>query len=177
MGHVAPFMFAGLFCCVGILIWYAEPVLILSCRYVETSQVDCQLKERMVGLIPLGEMPITHLMRAYVKRETRTSENDDGKRNTYYVYKVILVQTSGEFQFGDFSQTKFTSERASRRINDFLNAPTDESLTVFRWEGMLMGGIFFLVGGFLSVGAFLLVVGPDAAAKSYQRIKRKLRRS
>jgi len=51
---------------VGIVIMYMQPLSTLTCRYVETQQVNCQIQERIVWLIPVWESPVTHLQEAYV---------------------------------------------------------------------------------------------------------------
>jgi hypothetical protein len=114
---------------------------------VETKQVDCQLQNRMLGLIPVREIPITHLKKAYVKGGATTRE-DEGREDTSSGYRVMLFSGSGEeIEFGYFDTNRDASERASKQINDFFNASTDEWLTVWHapWGAMLSGGCFFSV--------------------------------
>jgi hypothetical protein len=133
---------------IGLLILYWVPVTILTCRYVETTQVDCLLKQRLLGLIPVGEMSITHLQSAYVSWDTQTGRNSsDNREYTYSVSKVILVTPSGEITLNDYADPSITlgnSERIATKINDFLAVPTAESLTVWQaiWLPLLVGGCF-----------------------------------
>ena len=61
---------------ITLVVLYVYPVSILTCRYVETEQVDCQLQERMIGLIPIQEISITHLKEAYIVTEVQEVRRD-----------------------------------------------------------------------------------------------------
>ncbi len=102
------------FCCMGIAIWYTLPMSILTCRYVEAKQVDCQLQERMAGVILLREIPIKHLKNAYVK--TRNTTQNEEKVT---VYTVILVHASGEIKFKDFDTTIVLQDKSTARLTTF----------------------------------------------------------
>src|SRR5262245_2376101 len=69
---------------IGLALLYWVPVTVLTCHYVETSQVDCVIKQRLLGLIPVGEIPISHLQRAYVERGTQTSRRSSDDREYTY---------------------------------------------------------------------------------------------
>lgn len=58
---------------VGFAILYWAPVSSLTCHHIETNQVDCLLKQRLLGLIPVREIPITRLERACVGWDSQTS--------------------------------------------------------------------------------------------------------
>jgi len=134
----------------GIALLCLEPVSILTCRYVETAQVDCRLQERIVGVIPVWEIPITRLKKAYVDLEYETREDEDGKEYTVSIYRVMLVSTSGEIGFGGTEEKALFSGGTTKQINDFLNAPTDESLTV--WHAAWVGVLAVTLAGGLSLG-------------------------
>jgi hypothetical protein len=142
----------------GMALLCLEPVSTLTCRYVETAQVDCRLQERIVGVIPVREIPITRLKKAYVDLEYQTREDEDGKEYTVSIYKVLLVSASGEIGFGGTEEKALFSGGTTKRINDFLNAPTDESLTV--WHAAWGGVLAVTLAGGLSLGLsiFMLVM-------------------
>ncbi len=151
-GQILLFGLILLFGIAGLGIWYTEPAAILTCRYVETKQVDCQLQNRMLWLIPVREIPITHLKKAYVKEETATWKDELGQEKTASVYRVMLLGGSGEeLEFGYFDKNRAASERTAKQINDFFNVPTDETLTVWYtpWGMILSGGCLFSVFVFL----------------------------
>ena len=97
----------------GIAIMYVQPLSVLTCRYVETTQVGCQLQERIAWVIPVREIPITHLKEAYAKQETQTREDEDGDEYTVSVYRVVLVSASGEIFLKGYDETRSSAERTT----------------------------------------------------------------
>ena len=163
----------------GIAIMYLQPLSILTCRYVETTQVDCQLQERIAWVIPVRGIPITHLKEAYVKQETQTREDEDGDEYTVSVYRVVLVSASGEIVLKGYDGTRSSAGQTTTRINSYLNIPSDESLTVWGFGlwghtlGTLGGGLWFILFAFVFVVAIVgMVFGPDTVAKLL-KVKRK----
>ena len=132
----------------GVVIMYVEPVSVLTCRYTEPKQVDCQLQERLAGVVRVRRVPVTGLEKAYAKWETETRQDEDGDEYTVSVATVILVCASGEVAVRGTGRPEFAG-RTTKQINDFLDAPADESLTVWHaaWAKMLpvtlAGGILF----------------------------------
>ena len=84
---------------ITLLVLYVYPVSILTCRYVETEQVDCQLQERMIGLIPVQEISIVNLKEAYVVSEVHEKRRNDREIIDNKVYKMILSR-NGRQRFG-----------------------------------------------------------------------------
>jgi len=155
----------------GIAILYLEPLSILTCRYVETKQVGCQLQERIAWVIPVREIPIAHLKEAYVKQETQIREDEDGDEYTVSVYRVVLVSASGEIVLKGYDETRSFAELTTTRINYYLNTSTGESLTVWGyglWRHTLVtlaGGFVFILFVLLFVVAIVdMVFGPDTVA-------------
>ena len=177
----------------GIAIMYVQPLSILTCRYVETTQVDCQLQERIAWVIPLWETPIPHLKEAYVDRKTVTRRDEDresdtyGKEYTVDIHRVILISDSGEIGLSGTDEIGISATLTATRINAYLNTPTNEPLTVWGF-GMSDHIVVTLAGGFLFILAILmfvgwiveLVVGIDTAEAKvvgfYQKIKQKMTR-
>jgi len=163
----------------GIAIMYVQPLSILTCRYVETTQVDCQLQERIAWVIPVREIPIPPLKEAYVKQETQVREDEDGDEYTVSVYRVVLVNASGEIVLKGYDETRSFAELTTTRINYYLNTPTVESLTVWGY-GLWRHTLVTLAGGFIfilfvllfAVGIVDMVFGPDTVAKLL-KVKRK----
>jgi hypothetical protein len=122
----------------GVAIMFVEPVSILTCRYVEPEQVDCQLQERLAGIVRVRQIPVTDLEQAYAKWETETRQDEDGDEYTASVATVILVCASGEVAVRGTGRPEFAG-RTTKQINDFLSSPTDGSLTVWHaaWGKML----------------------------------------
>jgi len=162
---------------------FIQPLSILTCRYVETKQVDCQLQERIAWLIPVRERPITHLKRVEVRTETRIKEDQDGDEYTVYVYRVVLISASGEIVLQDTGEIGLPSELAAARINNYLTAPTGESLTIWGynlWTHTLVtlagASVFFLFGFGFVVAVVNMMFGPGTVAKVL-KVKRKRART
>jgi len=188
VGLILGFVIISLFGVLGIAIMFiAPPLTTLTCRHVETKQVDCQLQERVAWVIPVREIPITHLKEAYVDYETETREDEDGREYTVSVARVILVSASGEIGLKGIDDVGLSAARLTTRITDYLNTPTAEPLTVWGF-GLWRHTLVTLVGGFVSMLAVLifvlwiveLVVGIDTAETKvvglYQKVKRKMAR-
>ena len=145
----------SLFGVLGMAIMSLFPVSVLTCRHVEPKQVDCQLQERIVGLIPVRESSITDLKRAYVAREDQTREDEDGNEYTVTISRVVLDGASGEIVLRGAEEGKQFAGRTTRRINDYLDAATDESLRVWHaaWMEVLSAT---LAGGALLALTVLL---------------------
>ena len=164
----------------GIALLYLQPLSILTCRYVETKQVDCQLQERIAWVIPVREIPIPHLKEAYVKQETQIREDEDGDEYTVSVYRVVLVSASGEIVLKGTDEIGDSADLTTTRINYYLNTPTVESLTVWGY-GLWRHTLVTLAGGFVFilfvllfvVGIVDVMVGLDTVAGLYQKVKRK----
>jgi hypothetical protein len=155
----------------GIAIMYTQPLSSLTCRYVETKQVDCQLQERIAWVIPVREIPIPRLKEAYAKQETQIREDEDGDEYTVSVYRVVLVSDSGEIVLKGYDETRSFAELTTTRINSYLSTPTDESLTVWGfglWRhtlATLAGGLVFILFVLLFVVAIVdMVFGMDTVA-------------
>lgn len=160
LGHVIIFLLVvG-----GIVIMYLDPLSFLTCRHVETKQIDCNLQERIAWLIPVRETLIARVREAYVNQELVTGEDDDGKAYSYYAYEVILVSASGETGLTGTDQIGLSAKLTANRINDYLNTPTSEPLTVWGhglWGHSLItlvGGLVFIFFGFLFVTTFVNTV-------------------
>jgi hypothetical protein len=156
----------------GIAMIYMQPLSILTCRYVEPAQVDCQIQERIAWLIPVRGSPFTNLKKAYVKPETQIREDEDGDEYTVTVYRVVLISDSSEIVLKGTDEIGFSSDLTARRINDYLNATTGERLTVWGyglWGHTLItlagGGVFLLFGFVFVVAIVDMVFGPSTVAK------------
>ena len=145
----------SLFGVLGMASMCLFPVSVLTCRHVEPKQVDCQLQERIVGLIPVRESSITDLKRAYVAREDQTREDEDGNEHTVTISRVVLDGASGEIVLRGAEEGNQFAGRTTRRINDYLDAATDESLRVWHaaWMEVLSAT---LAGGALLALTVLL---------------------
>jgi hypothetical protein len=186
VGLILGFVIISLFGVLGVAIMFiAPPLTTLTCRYVETKQVDCQLQERVAWVIPVREIPVTHLKRAYVDYETETREDEDGREYTVSVARVILVGASGEIGLEGIDDVGLSATILTARVNDYLSTPTGEPLTLWGF-GLLSHTLVTLVGGFVFILAVLilvlwiveLVVGIDTAETKvvgfYQKVKRKM---
>jgi hypothetical protein len=165
---------------VGIAIMCVQPWSVLTCRYVETKQVSCQLQERIAWVIPVWETPIPHLKEAYVKQETQIREDEDGREYTVSVYRAVLISASGEIVLKGTDEIGASADLTTTRINDYLNTPTDKSLTVWGFGlwghtlATLIGGLWFILFALLFVAAIVdMVVGMDTVTGLYQKVKRK----
>jgi len=127
---------------------YVYPVSILTCRYVETEQVDCQLQERMIGLIPVQETSVINLKQAYVTSEVHERRRNNREIIPDKVYKLTLSGNSGPVDL--VSSDEFGGvfvEQTVDKINDFLSTHTDEPLRIWQatWVPLLLSSFFFLV--------------------------------
>ena len=133
---------------ITLVVLYVYPVSILTCRYVETEQVDCQLQERIVGLIPIQETSIVNLKDAYVTSEVRERQRNDRDIVNNTVYKLILSGNSGPVDLQSSDEFGgFVVEQTADKINDFLLTHTDEPLRIWQatWVPLLVASFFFLV--------------------------------
>jgi hypothetical protein len=164
----------------GIAIMHIQPLSVLTCRYVEPKQVDCQLQDRIAWLIPVRAIPITDLEKAYVKKETHTRKDEDENEYTVLVDRVELLSASGDIFLKGYDDIGSSAGVNTARINNYLETPTDESLTVWGF-GLWGHTLVTLAGGFIfSLFVFLFVVatvnmvfGPDTVAKLFPKVKRK----
>jgi len=152
----------------GIAIMYTQPLSVITCRYVESKQVNCQLQERIAWVISLREIPITHLKKAFVKTETRIREDEDGDEYTVLVDRVVLLSASGERTLKGYDDIGSSAKLTAARINDYLNTPTVESLTIWGFGlwghtlATLAGGLVFILFALIVVVAIIdMVVGLD----------------
>jgi len=144
---------------ITLVVFYVYPVSILTCRYVETEQVDCQLQERMVGLIPVQEISVTNLKQAYVTSEVHERRRNDREIIPDKVYKLTLSGNSGPVDLQSSDEFGgFVVEQTADKINDFLLTHTDEPLRIWQatWVPLLVSSFFFLVS------ALMLYVAADS---------------
>jgi len=127
---------------------YVYPVSILTCRYVETEQVNCQLQERMIDLIPIQETSVINLKQAYVTSEVHERRRNDREIIPNTVYKLTLSGNSGPVELESSDEFGgFIVEETVDKINDFLLTHTDEPLRIWQatWVPLLVSSFFFLV--------------------------------
>ncbi len=141
---------------ITLAVLYVYPVSILTCRYVETEQVDCQLQERMLGLIPVQEISIVNLKDAYVVSEVYERRRTDREIIDNRVYKLILSGKSGTVNLQSFDEFGgFFIEQTADKISDFLLTHTDEPLRIWQatWVPLLVNSFFLLVAVILLYAA------------------------
>lgn len=156
----------------GIAIMNVQPLPILTCRHVNRGQVNCQIQERIVWVIPIREISLTDLKEAYVNRETLVGEDEDGDEYTFYSFEVVLVNDTSEFVLKGSDDYGIISNLTARRINNYLNTPTRKPLTIWVY-GLatnilvtVIGGFIFLLFGFsFLVGVVDMIFGPDTVGK------------
>ena len=133
---------------ITLVVFYVYPVSILTCRYVESEQVDCQLQERMVGLIPIQEISVINLKQAYVTSEVHEKRRNDREIIDNRVYRLTLSGNSGSVELQSSDEFGgFVVEQTADKINDFLLRHTDEPLRIWQatWVPLLVSSFFFLV--------------------------------
>ncbi len=139
---------SGLFtCAITLTIFYFFPVSILTCRYVEADQADCQLEERMLGVIPLRQISITHLKEAYVVSEVHTTRRD-GREVDLSIERLMLKSDSDTVALNSFDEFGgIFIKQSVKKIKNFLYTHTDEPLRIWQatWMPLLICGFFFLV--------------------------------
>ena len=159
VGFLILFAFIGL----SLAIMYWKPLAFLTCRHIETNQIDCQLQEFIAWkMIPVRETPILRLQKAYVHEKLVTGEDEDGNTYTRHLYQVILVSASGEIALGSAVEDGLSAaNHIVNRINDFRNSPLGETMTVgahnFQEHTWLtiIGGTIFIFFGFVTVGTIV----------------------
>ncbi len=154
---------------IALVVLYVYPVSILTCRYVETEQVDCQLQERMIGLIPIQETSVINLKQAYVTSEVHERRRNDREIIPDRVYKLTLSGNSGPVDIGTSDEFGgVLVEQSVDKINDFLLRHTNEPLRIWQatWVPLLLGSFFFLVAVLLLYVAVdsLIRLGRGASA-------------
>ena len=159
---------------ITLVVLYVYPVSILTCRYVETEQVDCQLQQRMIGFIPTQETLVTNLKQAYVTSEVRERRRNDRDIVDNTVYKLILSGDSGPVDLG--SSDEFGGvfvEQSADKINEFLLRHADEPLRIWQatWVPLLVGGFFFLVAVLLLYAAIDSLIRLGYGASVSRRTK------
>lgn len=119
----------GLFtCAITLTVFYFFPVSILTCHYVEAEQADCQLEERMLGLIPLREISISHIKEAYVVDEVHTTRRH-GREVDINLERMILKSDSRAVALKSYDEFGgIFIKQTVKKINDFLLNHTDEPL-------------------------------------------------
>jgi hypothetical protein len=133
---------------ITLVVFYVYPVSILTCRYVETEQVDCQLQERMLGLILIQEISVINLKDAYVTSEVHEKRRNDREIIDGKVYRLTLSGNSGPVELQSSDEFGgFVAEHTADKINDFLLRHTDEPLRIWQatWVPLLISSFFFLV--------------------------------
>lgn len=156
----------------GILLMYNQPLPILTCRYVDPEQVDCEIQDRVAWLVPVREREVKQLNRAYVKTDIWVMEDENGDEYNTYMNRVILESASGEVVLKGGDEMGFSSELAATLINSYLSTPTTKPLKIWiygLWSNALtnVGGlVIFLLFGFLFlVGLVDLIFGPGTIGK------------
>jgi len=154
---------------ITLVVLYVYPVSIVTCRYVETEQVDCQLQQWMIGLIPIQEISVINLKQAYVTSEVRERRRNDRDIIDNTVYKLILSGNSGPVDLGTSDEFGGVFvEQSVDKINDFLLRHTDEPLRIWQatWVPLLLGSFFFLVA------VLLLYVAVDSLIRGVSMSRR-----
>jgi len=132
---------------ITLLVLYFYPVSILTCRYVETEQVDCKLQERMIGLIPLQEISIVQLKKAHIVTKVQEVRRD-GREVDIKSDRMILNCNSGTVALNSFDEFGgFFVKQTVNKINDFLRAYNEEPVRIWQatWVPLIICSFFFLV--------------------------------
>ena len=137
----------------GLAILFLQPWSVLTCRYVETTQVNCHYEERIAWLIPLNERSITRLQQARVDSKQVEREDEDGREYTDTVYSVTLISDSGETPLRGTDDLGFSADLTGNQINGYLTSFTTAPLTIWGY-GILTHSLVSLVGLFV----FLLFI-------------------
>ncbi len=151
IGHVILALLVGL----SIVVMSLEPLPAITCRRVETKQLDCWFQERIAWVVPFGDkIPL----KASVNETLKTTKDDQGETHSDSVYEVVWAGADEIWSFGNLTT----------QVNAYLNNPTEETVTVWGnnlWDHTMVtlgGGVFFIIFGFLFVATVvssILLVG------------------
>ena len=138
-------LFFGLFIAgITSVLFYVYPVSVLTCAYVEPNQVDCRLQERAIGLIPIQEIAIVDLKRAYVIKEV-TEVRRDGREERLVTDRVVLQTDSDKVPLNSVDESGgFLARNAADKIKVFLRSHSEDPLRVWQASWVPMGiSLFF----------------------------------
>jgi TRAP-type mannitol/chloroaromatic compound transport system permease small subunit len=138
-------LFFGLFIAgITSVLFYVYPVSVLTCAYVEPNQVDCRLQERAIGLIPIQEIAIVDLKRAYVIKEV-TEVRRDGRKEKLVADRVLLQTSSDKIPLNSFDESGgFLARNTAEKIREFLHSHSEETLRVWQATWVPLGiSLFF----------------------------------
>jgi hypothetical protein len=157
---------------------YAQPLPILTCRYVDPERVDCEVEDRVAWLVAVRERSVRQLKRAYVKTDVWVAEDEDGDEVNQYMNRVVLDSASGEVVLEGGDEMGFSSELTATLINNYLNETSTKPLKIWiygLWSNALtnIGGLFiFLLFGFLFLFALVdTIIGISRLGKMLTRKK------
>ena len=160
--------FLAAFVVIGFTLLFVKPLPVLTCRYVESRQVDCQLTQHIIWVIPVRKIPVPDLEDVYVERETEIRMDDDDNETTAHWYRVMLVSASGETELQSAEENELSSELTRGRIKAYLDTPADKPLTVWGYglvvhtlctlPGLLLVVLFGVLLATTIVSSLVLVV-------------------
>ena len=142
----------GIFC----LIIFGR-VTTLTCKRVESAQVDCRREDSWAGLIPLGNMRTIYDIEG-AEADRRRSSNPRPDRLSSYTYHVKLRTEEGiatAIECFTFPQAK----EVATHVNSFVADTEADSLKVdnFSWLSTSLGGVCVILpcailGGIALIG-------------------------
>ena len=141
-----------LFVGIGLLTLMFTKVTTLSCTRVIPA--TCQLvASGLLGSSKLAEIPLNMLQGAKVER----TEHKDDKQKKSYIYRVIILTSSGEIPFASSADSNKYGKRATAsHINNFVKNSRTLSL-VEKNDDRLVG--YSCSGILIAIGVYILIYG------------------
>lgn len=122
-----------------IMAYLTGQINYLDCARSETGPVHCGMRVTWKDLLTVKNLSIEGLRGADLEQDC----DDDGCN-----YKVILDITTKKLTFGDYGSQYSKANTATNQINQFLQDPSQPSLSMRSGDGstLILPGIF-AVGG------------------------------
>jgi hypothetical protein len=143
-GRVFPAVVAAVFFAVGLGVLAVAPILRWECERDATGAVNCVVKKRLAGVIPIGDVTLSNILAADVRTEESPALSRSGQP---YSAAFLVVACADGTRFRPFDSSEPLGRShvdVAQGIRDLLDA--DSPSTFRAWQGetvpLLVGAVF-----------------------------------
>ena len=151
-GRVFPAVVAAFFFLLGLGALAVAPILRWECERDAAGAVNCIVKKRLAGFIPIGDVALSNILAADVR--THESSGLDRRDNNRYTAAFLVVACADGTRYSPFDSSSplgRSHDEVAQGINHLRGAVSPGTFRA--WQGetvpLLVGAVFLIPMAFL----------------------------
>lgn len=119
-------LFGLIFAVVGLgVAFFAARSMDLHCEHLRVDQITCELTEKLLGVVPVGQRTIVNIQHATI------DESTDSDGDSTYRIVFITVNSDSDVPLTSFYSSGYNAKaRVAEQINDFIKTGQNSTVNI-----------------------------------------------